>query len=108
MNRLPRKQAQTAGEVIKEFLRSCHLTPKINTECIFSAWRETSGAAPYTSRLFYRDGILYVTLTSSVVRSQLQFCKEDILQRINERLLSDSLFDSTYAGVGLVREIRLK
>jgi hypothetical protein len=35
------------------------------------AWDQASGAAPYTIKRYFRDGKLFITLSSSVLCSQL-------------------------------------
>jgi len=108
MNRLPRKHPQLLGDTLKEFFRLYRLSPQINRMKIFEAWNEASGAANYTSKLFFRDGILYVTVSSSVVRSQLSFQIPGVLEKMNSILSSDSLFDPECKDVGYVKELRIK
>lgn len=91
-----------------EFLKQSHLATGLNTQRVFSAWDEASGAGHYTLKRFYRDGKLYITLSSSVVRSQLSFQKALILEKINSILSTDELFSKEGAGSGFVKEIILK
>ena len=44
--------------------------------------RETSGK-------YFKDGTLYCTINSSIVRSQLYYRKEDIIAQLNKMLNSD-------------------
>lgn len=106
MSRLPRKKAITVGEAMMEFLKQAKLASGLNTRCIYDAWDEASGAAAYTLKRFYRDGKLYITLSSSVVKSQLNFQKGLLLEKINSLLKDNELF--TPDGSAYVKELILK
>lgn len=103
---MPRKKAITVGEALMEFLKQAKLASGLNTRCIYDAWDEASGAAPYTLKRFYRDGKLYITLSSSVVRSQLVFQKDLLIDKINATLKANELF--TQSENAFVRELILK
>lgn len=108
MSRIERKEAQTVGDALKEFLKAYHLTPGLNTQRIFSAWDDASGASSFTIKRFFRDGKLYITLNSSVVRSQLSFQKKELITKINAILENDALFSKDEPKVGYVNELILK
>lgn len=105
---IPRKEALPMGTLVPMFLRARGLSVELNTQRVFAAWDEVSGIKDFTLRKFYRDGKLYVTISSSMVRSHLEFQKDSILVAINEFLGKDTLFDKTCSKVGLVKEIILK
>ena len=106
MSRVARKSALPLEELIHEFIRTSRLTPGLNTRRIFAAWDTASGAARYTVRRYFRDGRLYVTVDSSVVRSQLSFQREALLEKVNALLAQDELF--TGDGSPAVQELILK
>lgn len=91
-NRLKRKEAQPIGDILKLFLQANHLAVPHNTQLIFEAWDNASGAAKYTMKRFFRDGRLYITLSSSVVRNQLSFQKQELLEKINALLQGNDLY----------------
>lgn len=93
------------GEIMKLFVKRNGLAPGLNTSLVFSAWDKVSGAGPYTIRKFYRDGTLYCTLSSSVVRSRLYPAREGLKEGMNKELSANPLFD---ASRGLVKSIILK
>ncbi|NLZ18933.1 MAG: DUF721 domain-containing protein [Bacteroidales bacterium] len=109
MSRVSRKNAVPLGELIQEFLKSSRLGSGHNTQRIFAAWDAASGAGRYTVRRFFRDGRLYITVDSSVVRSQLSFQRAALLEKVNALLAEDELFirDRAAAG-GVVKELILK
>ncbi len=106
--RLARKKALSMDEVVRMYIESMKLTPGLNTRLVFSAWDEASGAAPYTLKRFYRDGKLYITLSSSVVRNQLSFQSAAIVEKINAILAGNRLFAKDDARVSFVKELILK
>lgn len=108
MNRVERKTAQPIGEAIREYLRQCRLASGLNTQRVFAAWDDASGAASYTVKRFYREGKLYITLTSSVVRSQLYFQKDALVEKINALLAKDELYDPDDKYACPVKELILK
>jgi hypothetical protein len=72
-------------ELVMEYIREMKLTTGFNTHRIFEAWDQVSGASRYTISRFYRDGMLYCTISSSVVRNQLYFQKDVLVQKfLNE------------------------
>ena len=106
--RLSRKEAIPMEKLVDEYIREMKLSAGLNTQRIFVAWDEVSGAAPYTLKRFFRDGILYITLSSSVYRRELSFRKEQLLAAINEFLDKDELFVKDDSRVGKVMQIVLK
>ena len=67
-----RKEALTMEEVIEEYIKSAKLASGLNTQRVFAAWDECSGAGPFTLKRYFRSGTLYITLNSSVIRNQLR------------------------------------
>ena len=108
MSRVARKTAAPVAELIRGFLKASKLTSGFNTHLIFAAWDAASGAGPYTVRRYFREGRLYITVDSSVVRSQLSFQRDALVGKINAILAQDALFDSGGAPDGPVKELILK
>ena len=103
-----RKEALTMEEVVDEFIRSMKLASGLNTRRVFAAWDACSGAAPFTLKRFFRSGTLYVTVSSSVIRNQLLFQKEALIERMNAHLAQDNLFTPDNKTVGYVKELVLR
>jgi hypothetical protein len=106
--RIHRKQALGMEEVIDQYIRSMKLAAGLNTQRVFAAWDEVSGAASATLRRYYRDGVLRVSLASSVQRFELGLQKAQMIERMNAWLLQDDLFVMDDPKVGLVKDIILK
>ena len=108
MTRVARKTALPLSELIHEYLRASKLASGLNTQRIFAAWDAASGAGRYTIRRFFRDGKLYITVDSSVVRSQLAFQRDTLLAKVNALLAQDELFTRTEGDADIVKELILK
>jgi predicted nucleic acid-binding Zn ribbon protein len=74
-------------EVIKEFLREMNIDQKLKEVSIVSEWEKLMGktVAIRTSRIYIRNRILYVHVTSSVLKNELLMMRQSILDKINER-----------------------
>lgn len=105
---LDRKYAVDMGSLVKVYIKAMHLAPGLNTQRIFEAWDACSGAAPFTLKRFFRAGTLYITLSSSVVRNQLSFQRDALIEKMNARLAGDDLFTGDNRTVGYVRKLVLK
>ena len=103
-----RKEALSMEEVVEEFIKSAKLASGLNTQRVFAAWDDCSGAGPYTLKRYFRSGTLYITLNSSVIRNQLLFQKEALIEKMNATLSGDPLFTSDNKTVGYVKELVLR
>ena len=103
-----RKEALSMDQVVEEFIKSAKLASGLNTQRIFSAWDECSGAGPFTLKRYFRSGTLYITLSSSVIRNQLYFQKEALIEKMNAVLSEDLLFTKDNRTTGFVRELVLR
>ena len=103
-----RKDPMAMEELVQMFIRSMKLSAGLNTRRIFEAWDAVSGAARHTQRRYFRDGKLYITLDSSMVRNQLGYRKAELVDRINALLNEDDLFLKDDPQVKKVEELILK
>jgi len=106
-NRIARKNALPLVEVFKQMFVESGAKASHNTQRIFSAWDAVSGAGQFTIKRFFRDGKLFITLSSSVVCSQLSMQKDVLLKKINAILAGDELFIGQDVE-GPVKELILK
>lgn len=107
-NKLPFRKAVGMNTLIREVLKEGRMAEAFNSRCIFRAWDLASGAAEFTVRRYFRDGKLYITLSSSVVRSQLHFQQDVLLQKINSIARNDEFFTNTESVKGPVTQLILK
>ena len=106
--RIHRKQALSMEELVQQYIKSMKLAAGLNTQRIFEAWDACSGAGPFTLKRFFRDGKLYITLNSSVIRNQLSFQKDALVEKMNAWLADDKLFTADNRTVNFIRELILK
>lgn len=106
--RIARKNAQPLSSAIREFIRDARLGTGLNTHLVFKAWDNVSGAGSYTLNRFLRNGTLYITTKSSVVRSRLEAQKPVLLEMLNDRLAQDEFFDPEDRNVSWVKDIVLR
>ena len=91
-NKMRRQDAVGMDELVRQFIQEMRLASGLNQQRIAEVWNEVSGASRYTLGVNFADGTLYCTLSSSIVRNQLYFQKDFILNGINEALKRDELF----------------
>ena len=103
-----RKEAMTMEEVVSAYIKQMKIAAGLNTQRIYAAWDACSGAAPYTMRRYFRGGKLYITLSSSVIRNQLLFQKDALMEKMNEYLTQDPLFTQDNNTVSFVQTLILK
>lgn len=106
-NRIARKNAQPLLEVLKEMIVQGGAKASFNARRVYSAWDTASGMGQYTTRRFFRDGKLYITLSSSVICSQLNMQKDVLIRKVNACIAGDELYIGQSAD-GPVKELILK
>jgi len=95
-------------KIVEAYIKSMKIAAGLNTQRVFAAWDACSGAGPYTLRRFYRGGKLYITLSSSVMRSQLFLQRDVLIEKMNAFLTQDVLFTTDNKTVGFIQELILK
>lgn len=89
---LRRREAVNLGSMLRFFLNDAGLMPGWNSNRVYMAWDRISGAAGYTLGKSFIGGVLYCSLSSSVVRSQLYFQRDVLLNELNRALKADAMF----------------
>jgi hypothetical protein len=102
------REAIGMPDLMKAFIKHFNLSAGLNTQKIFDAWDKVSGAESFTLSRFFKDGTLYITVSSSMVRTQLGFQKDALIKAMNELLEKDSMFIKDCKTVGTVKKIILK
>lgn len=103
--KIKKTEPESLENIMKLFISRNGLSTGINCQMVFEAWDKVSGASSFTLGKFYRDGNLYCTISSSVVRNQLYFQRDSLVELVNQELLRNPLFDKKK---GLVKNIILK
>lgn len=94
-----RSRTITIAEAMKDYLKEMNLEGKLREINLIETWEEMVGKAiaSRTSKIWIRDGVLYVHLNSSVVRNELLMLREALRIKLNER-----------AGSEVIKEIVLR
>ena len=83
-----RNDAEQIGEMIRKFFRQNGLESPLNEYRLVQAWKEVVGPVitRYTSNLYIKNQILYVHLTSSVLRQELMMGRDLLVRNLNEKV----------------------
>ncbi len=78
----------TLKDVLKQFVNSKGVKPKVLQAKIVSMWPQVMGQtiANYTTQIVLKKEILYLSISSSSLKQELTFGKDKIVKIINEEL----------------------
>ena len=90
---------QKIDDVVNEYLKALNIDGKLKEVRLIKSWDDIVGKtiARSTKEIFIRDRILFVKLSSSVIRNELFMLREGLKKALNDR-----------AGEILIEEIILK
>lgn len=79
---------ESLKSIIENVLKEQNLVEPLNDKRAEDAWRKIAGSTfqKYTTAVQAKKGILYINLSSSVVRNELMMAKKFILKNLNEEL----------------------
>ena len=94
-----RTQTRLIGDILEEFFKRPYVARKIAEGKLPEFWREIVGehVANLTHDVRLERGILYISVSSSVVRNDLFYRRDQLAQLINQR-----------AGVQLVNAVVIR
>ncbi|GBU08127.1 hypothetical protein AwDysgo_14580 [Bacteroidales bacterium] len=82
-----RKNTQSISDILKEvFEENPLLQRKLAETRLLAAWPEILGksVAQYTNTLYISKEVLYVSLSSAVLRTELSLCREMLIEKLNK------------------------
>ena len=79
------------ADVLRDIIKNNNLQSGIDEVNVKDCWKNLmgNGVNSYTKNVILKNGVLYVELTSSVLREELSFGKAKIIKLINEDLKRD-------------------
>jgi predicted nucleic acid-binding Zn ribbon protein len=82
-----RSKTISLAEALKDYIREMHLDDKLSEVGLINSWEEIVGKAisSRTSKIYIKDHVLFVHLTSSVARSELLMLKQALKEKLNEK-----------------------
>ena len=85
---MKRNDAEQIGDMIRKFFRLNGLESPLNEYRLVQAWKYVVGPAiaGYTSNLYIKNQILYVHLTSSVLRQELMMGRDLLVRNLNKQV----------------------
>ena len=83
---MKRNDAQQIGDMIRKFFRQNGLESPLNEYRLVQAWNDVVGPviSRYTTNLYIKNQILYVHLSSSVLREELMMGRDVLVRNLNQ------------------------
>ena len=106
--KMRKHEAVALDELVKQFIKDMKLDTGLNRQRVTEVWSEVSGAGRYTLDVSLEKGVLYCSISSSMVRNQLYFQREVLVQKLNEFLAADKLYDNGGKEEPAVKVLSLK
>ncbi len=84
---MKRSNTESIAEVIRQYLQELQIDRKLKEVGLTSEWEEIVGKiiASKTEKITIRDGVMYVHIRSSVVKSELMMIREELVRALNEK-----------------------
>lgn len=82
-----RNNTQKLSEVLKEYIQENRIERKLKEVDAVTSWKNLLGKtiARYTRNIYISNKVLYVEISSSVVKNELIMMREEILRKLNEQ-----------------------
>ncbi|HNY58553.1 MAG TPA: DUF721 domain-containing protein, partial [Bacteroidales bacterium] len=82
-----RNKTITLGEALGELIKEYRLEKGLKDAAVLNIWEEIAGKVitARTKRIYLKDGVLHIYLTSSVLRNELMMLRDSLKSRINSR-----------------------
>lgn len=95
---MKRNNTELLGDVIRRYLRQEGLETPLNEYRLVDAWKDVVGPSitRYTTNLYIRRQVLYVHLSSSVVRQELRMAREMLVRNLNAQVGSQVIVDIVF------------
>lgn len=93
-----RNESLELKDVIRDMLQNYHIEEKFDHTRLLASWERLMGKpiASRTSRLFVKDNVLFVRLTSAPLKSEMNLNKAKVLdilkKEFGEKVLKDIVF----------------
>ena len=86
-----RSNTQSLSEVIRDYVKGTSIEKKLKEVDVVQSWEELLGKtiAHYTKNVTLRSKILFVEISSSVVKYELFMMREEIRRKLNEKAGED-------------------
>jgi predicted nucleic acid-binding Zn ribbon protein len=94
-----RSKTISLADAIKDYIVEMNLGEKLAETALLNSWEEIVGKAisSRTTKIYVKEHILYIHLSSSVVRNELLMLREALKNKLNEK-----------AGTEIIKDIVLR
>lgn len=94
-----RSKTISIAEAVDDYIKAMNIGEKLGEASVVNSWNEIVGKAisSRTTRIYIKDHVLFVHLSSSVVRNELLMLRQALMEKINKK-----------AGKEIVKEIVLR
>ena len=84
---MKRNNTEQVGEVLRRLLRQEGLETPLNEYRLVDAWKDVVGAiARYTTNIYIKNQVLFVHLSSSVLRQELMMSRQLLIRNLNSQV----------------------
>ncbi len=92
---MKRTEAASVGDIIKQLLKEDKIDRQFNEQQIVYLWPEIVGQGinRYTTSRWVKNGVLYLHISSAVLRNELMMSRSELLKRLNEAVGSEVIHD---------------
>lgn len=82
-----RSATQSLADVLRDYIRENNIGKKLKESDIVNSWEEVLGKtiAHYTRNIAIKNRILYVEISSAVVKNELFLIRGEIVEKLNEK-----------------------
>lgn len=93
-----RSKTISMAEAMEDYIREMNLGEKLREVRLVNSWEETVGKAiaSRTKKIFIKDRVLHVYLSSSVVRSELLMLRQALMEKLNEKAGGEVIKDIVF------------
>lgn len=85
---MKRNNTEQIGGVLRQFLRQMGLETPLNEYRLIDSWKDVAGPviSRHTTNLYIKNQTLYVHLSSSVIRQELQMHRAELVGKLNGKV----------------------
>jgi len=86
-------EIQSLKGVFSSMMKHYRMNERLKEEEIKLLWEDIVGhyITKYTEKLSVKKGVLYVTIKSPALKSELQYAKTKLLKNLNEKMESNDI-----------------
>lgn len=92
---MKRTEPDTVGNIIKQLLKEDHIDRQFDEQQVVYLWPEIVGQGinRYTTSRWVKNGVLYLHISSAVLRNELMMSRTALIRRLNEAVGGNVIHD---------------